>query len=101
MRYQSTDITFSKSPPLPSGVMKPVIIEKPAIETLIQRAGEVCRFYSSKTDMAAHVEYRDSTVKHQSPSATHGDREESGSNEFKYAENKRFVVGTAIRAGTC
>jgi len=86
--------TFAKSPPLPAGVMKPAIIEEPAMEKLIQRAGEVCGFDSSKADMAADVGSGDSTVKDQSPSATHGDTEESGSNEFKYAENK--LEGTDI-----
>lgn len=86
--------TFAKSPPLPAGVMKPAINEEPVMEKLIQQAGEVCGFDSSKGDMAADVGSGDSTVKDQSPSATHGDTEESGSNEFKYAENK--LEGTDI-----
>lgn len=76
----------------PAGIMKPAIIEEPAMEILIQRAGEVCGFDTKKGDIAADVGSGDLTVKDQMQSPTHGDWEESGStepisNEFKNAED--------------
>lgn len=48
--------------------------------------------YHSKADMTVDVRFGDSTVKDQSPSATHGDTEESSSNEFKYAEKSSLSL---------
>lgn len=84
---------FAKSPTLPEEIMKPDVTEEPAMEKLVQRAGEVCGFDTNKGDIASDVGAGAPSVKDQKASATHGDWEESGptesiSDELKSSENK-------------